>query len=421
MHKLKAGALQMTIFISVVIGLLLAAFIMFVHLHKRLDIQHGFIVEMVEDANRGIQYCLTNPMHTEDNISLDEDTLDYKSIELDRKYWGLFEKVISTAKIKQGQYQKIALIGGAQAEKDRTALYLEDNNNSLVLVGDTKIKGLSFLPRKGVKRGSILGKSYYGTELIYGPQKTSAELPKIESRISNNLKSLIELDDSFNTDIVLDVNTNRYHVNSFLEPTKWIYSQSEIDLNQISLSGNIIVKSRSKIIVDHTAQLKDVILIAPEIAIGKEVKGNFQAIASKFISVGENSNLAYPTALVLIEEQHTTQTDKPSNRPQIMIGRGSEVNGVVLFEGVPNKNRSRVNVDLNKGATISGELYCNQNLELRGHVYGSVFTNNFITKQSDYIFQNHIYNGQINIDKLPSQYVGIPFNKSKKGVLKWMY
>lgn len=420
-QSIKAGALQMTIFISVVIALLLTAFILFVHLQKKLNIQHDFIVEMVQDADIGIRQYLTHPMTVGDISLLMQDSFDYKSVELHSEYWGLFEKVISTAKIKNGQFQKVALIGGAQPRDQRTALYLEDNNNSLILIGNTKIEGLAYLPQKGVKRGSVLGKSYYGEELIYGPRKKSFRLPKLNSKVLSHVSTLFGIEETIDNERLLDISSHQTYSNSFLKPTQLVFSPSEIQLSQIKIKGNIIVKSNSKITIDSTAKLADVILIAPEIEILKNVSGNFQAIASQSITIRQDAILEYPSAILMIEDQQKRNNNTPYSTPEIHIEKGVDIKGVVILNGKENENKSKVNIDIKEGATIIGELYCNQNLNLSGQVIGSVFTHNFIMKQSDYVFQNHIYNGQINIDKLPLQYVGLPFIESKKGVLQWLY
>jgi hypothetical protein len=70
---------------------------------------------------------------------------------------------------------------------------------------------------------------------------------------------------------------------------------------------------------------------------------------------------------------------------------------------------------------IKGEVYCNTNIELKGTVFGTVYTSNFIAKQSGSVYQNHLYNATIVVDSLSQKYVGLPFSNSKKGVLKWLY
>jgi len=105
----------------------------------------------------------------------------------------------------------------------------------------------------------------------------------------------------------------------------------------------------------------------------------------------------------------------------IIIGEHSMIKGVVMFLGSTESINYNPQILIQEGTTIHGEVYCSQNLELRGAVFGSVFTNNFVASQNGSIYQNHIYNGTIIVDELPTEYVGLVFEDSKKGVLKWLY
>ncbi|WP_179317224.1 hypothetical protein [Winogradskyella undariae] len=417
--KLKAGALQLTLFIAVVIALLLTAFILLVQTHKRFSVQNDFIIETIQNTNTGINHTLDNVLRLNDTISIDLKDEDYKSLKVHREFWGVFEKVISISKIKTNTIKKVALIGAVQPEKDRLALYLQDNNKPLVLVKNTKIKGLAYLPKRGVKPGNISGEYYYGSQLIYGESKISQNLPElnipftaIENAISNaKAEQFLETKDS------------KTYKNSFFEPTRFVFSNSKINLGNLSLIGNIIVQSKIKIVVDASCVLKDVILIAPEIEVQNNVKGNFQSIASKNIVIGEQVELSYPSALVLNRKQllEANKTDLNEDQSKIIVNSSTIIKGVIVYLDPSTSDNFKVQLELKDKATLIGEIYCNKNLELRGTVFGSVITNNFIAKQSGSIYQNHIYNGTIIANELPLEYVGLLFKNSKKGVAKWLY
>ena len=117
--KLKAGALQLTLFIAVVIALLLTAFILLVQTHKRFSVQNDFIIETIQNTNTGINHTLDNVLRLNDTISIDLKDEDYKSLKVHREFWGVFEKVISISKIKNNTIKKVAIIGGVQPKKDR--------------------------------------------------------------------------------------------------------------------------------------------------------------------------------------------------------------------------------------------------------------------------------------------------------------
>ena len=93
----------------------------------------------------------------------------------------------------------------------------------------------------------------------------------------------------------------------------------------------------------------------------------------------------------------------------------------MFFNGLPKTNNYKAQVYISDNATVIGEVYCNQNLELLGTVRGTVFAHNFEVHRGGSVYQNHIYNGKILISELPEAYVGIMFNDSHKAVAKWLY
>lgn len=410
--KIKAGALQLTLFISVVIALLLGAFILYVQLQDRIEKQHSFVKEAINNAQKGIEYGLKNKLTINDSMSLLED--DGRSIKLKSSHWGMFEKITSQAIIKNFQFNKVAFIGTQKDSDKNLALQLADFNKPLVLVGRTNIQGNVLLPKQGVKAGYIAGIPFYGSHLIDGKTSVIHQLPKFSSEKKKYLKNIFakpNADSDF-------IDLNRKHVwkNSFLDKTKVIYSNSAIHLEGVDLKGNIIIQSATKITVFDSSNLTDVLLVAPTIEIKDRVVGTFQAIASEELFVDEGVKLEYPSSLILVE------SNKEYSKPFMEISRGTVIKGMLVYLGKDQIYNNETQLFLNKGTEIVGEVYCDKNIDLQGSIYGSVYAANFIARQSGSIYQNHIYNGTVLIDKLPNEYVGMSFaTSSNKSVLKWMY
>ena len=421
--KLKSGALQLTLFIAICIAVLLMGFILLLQSHKQFQAQTDFIVDTTQNADKGMAYAMRHSIRLNDTFVLPQEDANYKSLKLYRNFWGVFETLSSESQIKTNHFQKIALIGAGSKDRNQTALYLQDTHRPLVVVGDTKIEGVVFLPKQGVKAGTISGHSYTGSQLIYGTTKHSSTLARLASDVLEQIQSMdsrvLELP---NTQFITIEPGTKYK-NSFFKPLKFHFSTRDIVLNDVELIGHIIVQSKTKIRVPFSAVLKDVILIAPEIEIEHHVSANFQAFASQHISVGTDVQLHYPTALVLNKTQPETQpiSTGEKEKPSIYIGSASIVKGGVVFLGNDSPNNYKTQIELQQSAKVMGELYCNQNTELKGTVYGTVFTKNFIANQFGSIYQNHIYNGKINAHQLPKHYVGLLFNNSKKEVIKWLY
>ena len=420
--KLKSGALQLTLFITVIIAVLLMGFVLLVHTQKRFQVQTDFILETTENSQKGIEHALLHTIRLKDTVTIPLEEPSFKSIKIYRDFWGIFERVTSESKIKTNHFRKTALIGAESNDQNRTALYLQDTRKPLVVVGNTKIEGNVFLPKQGVKAGTISGHSYTGSQLLYGSSQQSSTLPPLSTEILDQIETLEYQFSEISNAQFITIESGRYS-NSFLKPVQTYFSNSDILLNDVELTGHMIVQSKTKIKVLASAVLKDVILIAPEIEIQNNVIANFQAFASKKISVGNSVQLRYPSALVLNKNQVSNQpnTTFHKEKPSIQIGKSSVVKGVVVYLGNDPPNNYKTQIELQETSVLIGELYCNQNTELKGTVFGTVFAKNFIANQFGSIYLNHIYNGKINVHQLPKEYVGLLFKNSKKEVLKWLY
>ncbi|MGS2765224.1 hypothetical protein [Sinomicrobium sp. M5D2P9] len=428
--KIPSGALQFVVFIGVVIAILLAAFIMLIHTRTLFRKQSGFTIETVINANYGIDYALSGAVPLQDSVKVNLFDEPYKTLSVHKTYWGVLEKTTAVSRVKNKEFVRLALLGGYTPPKERATLYVKDNNRPLVVVGDTRIEGMAFLPEAGIKAGNISGHAYYGSALVYGKTAQSrTDLPGLPETLSGYLESVTRGDLPVSEDQVLSPEEGGVYKNSFLETTKYLYTPGELRLQGVSLIGNIIVYSSTRIIADRSAVLKDVVLIAPEIVIEDGTKGVFQAVATKKIRTGKNCAFGYPSALVVWEEEKENAAENISGSEQgtgdsengIRIGEGTVVKGIVMFHGVEKENNYTPQIVMEEGTNVYGEVYCNQNTELMGRVTGSVFTGNFIASQSGSIYQNHLYNAVISEAELPEEYVGLIMETKQKGVVKWLY
>lgn len=421
--KLKAGALQMTLFVIVVIALLLGAFLLLTHLNKLVSTKTDFAIETVDNADKGIQYSLHHDLPYNQPFQVDLDDGTFKNLEVEKTIWGVFQRVNSSSKIKSFEFNKVALIGDALPKTDRTALYLENTNKPLVVVGNTKIKGDAYVSEKGIRPGNISGQSYYGDQLLYGNMKLSrSDLPKIDSHIVSNIKISTQQIADYSNYQFMDLDTTQSYSNSFFNPMNIAYSNKAIQLDNKKLSGHIIIKSDTEINVTSASTLKDIILIAPKISIEDHVKGNFQAIATDSIIVGENVTLTYPSALVLSPKNKSVENNKTSiNQSSISIGRGSVIKGVVVNLANKTKNDFSAQIHIHETAGIYGEVYCTGNVELEGTVYGTIYTSGFVAHQNGSVYQNHIYNGNILANELSENYAGLILESDTKQIMQWLY
>lgn len=168
--------------------------------------------------------------------------------------------------------------------------------------------------------------------------------------------------------------------------------------------------------------MADVILIAPEISIEDGFQGNFQAFASKRIDIGKNVLLEYPSALCVLDKSSKSSKIPYKNEANIDIHEYSIVKGVLLYFNKSAERFYHPQIKIEQNATVYGQVYCEQNVELKGSVYGNLTTNAFISLENGNVYQNHFFNGKINSLGLAEQFSGLHVGlHSKKSVAKWLY
>lgn len=422
--KLKSGALQFTVFVAVLIALLLSGLMLYAYTFMYMKEQSKGAIDNIQLSNTGINYILHQQETNTDTLIVDLIKKENQIIKVYVSQWGIFEKVFALTQFRKKKFIKTAVIGSLVNSEKSATLFLQETQNPLAVVGNTTIKGIAYLPSQGVKTGYIAGNSYYGSQLIYGDiKKSEASLPKLSNSTIDGIKFYLTEYTPKSQEDYINIETNQKIVNSFKIQTKGGYLKESIILDNRELTGNIIIKSDTLISVKRTAILKDIILIAPIIEIEDGVAGNFQAIASIRITVGKECNLMYPSALVLFQDNKSNPNLVSGNirDNQIFINSGTSVKGSVCYIQTKKESDFQTQIVLEEKARIKGQVYCSGNFELKGIVSGSVYTKQFMANQSGSIFVNHIYNGTIENENIPTVFGGIMFENKPKTVMKWLY
>lgn len=422
--KIKSGALQFTVFIAVLIALLLAGLILYAYTFIYMKEQSKGAIENVQFADMGMRSLLEQKDLSIDTTNIDFIKKENQIVKVHLSQWGVFQKGITVTEFRKKKFIKIATIGSLLNAGTSPTLFLQETRNALTVVGTTSIRGIAFLPPQGVNSGYIAGSSYYGKQFIYGIiKKSGTELPKLEKTHADVIQYYLNEYKINTEENYINLYSTSKTINSFKAKTKGYYAIEPIILQNKMITGNIIIKSETAIKIKKTALLKDIILIAPIIEIEDETTGSFQAIASKKIVVGKKCNLNFPSALVLFQDNKNTsnETSTITFDNQIFIDSGSNVKGSVYYTQTKEIPDFKTQIVLEKDAIIKGQVYCNGNFELRGTVSGCVYTKQFMANQSGSIFVNHIYNGTIENENVPTIYGGLLFEQEPKIVLKWLY
>ena len=422
MFKIKAGALQFVLFIGAVIVLLLLTFASLGHAHSLFGKKTDLLIHTVKQANLGLDYAMKTNMGLYDTIPLPIQPNDQIELKGVKEHWGIFEKYTVVSASKKNRFVKSALVGKSIVN-GLPALYLKDNKRPMIIVGDARITGDAFLPEQGIRPGNIAGNSFYGSSPVNGRQQRSgSQLPEWNGVLRQHIENLSLNSFPKASDEVLSVSNGMVLANSFKMPTKIVFGQN-VNLSGISLTGNILVKAGRRIIVGSSSNLRDVVLLAPEIIIRDKVAGNFQAIAEERITVGKNCDISYPSALVVCHRASDKGSSDNKQEPNILVDAKTLFKGIIAYLDVAQKRRFSPQIRINGNSAIWGEIYCEQNLELKGEIMGSVTTNAFMALEAGSVYQNHLYKGKINSSLLPPQYAGLILEgeNGRRKICKWLY
>lgn len=412
--------MHLALLVGTIVALLLASFVLFVHLNSFFKIKNNHINGLIAETNQYVFKFLETPkLQIGDTLQTE---IEKKSTKTHLSFYGCWQKVFLEKHSLKSKYSKV-LLAGAKVDLNTPNLYLKNSNSPLILVGKTTLKGTVFLPKQGVKAGTISGNYFQNSQLVFGKTNYSqSKLPDLNKQWIRYVKGL------FGNSLLVEnevIELTSELKNTFKKPKKLIYQASSINLGQGEIHGNIIIKSATSITVNAGVSLIDVILIAPKIKIKDNVKGVFQAFAKNDIKVGKNCKLSFPSSLIVLKKEEV-EVPKIVELP-IEIGEGSTIEGnVVFFKEQPKIKKKftrgiKTHLKINKNVRIGGEVYCQGNMELLGTINGSCYTERFIANQFGSKYINHIYNGEIKPFSVKN-YAGLPFEKEhEKSIVKWLY
>ncbi len=410
---IKARALFYALVVSFLIALISGLLISLSHLQRLQQIDQNQHARLNRNVKSGLNLLLGSaqaeiPLHFMDLYGDGQDT-----VALMKKDWGMFSvaTVMAYAQTIGGgdSLGRSMLIGEKATPLSYPALYLADRNSPLSLAGQTVIKGTAYLPAAGVRRSQIGALPYIGTQLLYGEQlRSGTALPPMNKAAVQSIKAGLATVQGIGSPLPDSLHQ------SFSQQTVLISGQN-IQLTSQQLSGNIVVRASGEITVHHNCQLEDVLLFAPKIRFKQGFKGTVQAFASDTLVVEEGCTFPYPSVLGLLQYERSA--------PSVLlnINNNCHIEGLV-FATQTIYSLQKPKLFIGENTKITGMVWTDGLLELRGMVQGSVQCESFQLAVQGGIYQNHLYNATIDQAALPKGYVG-PFageRKATKAIAKWI-
>ncbi len=414
--KIKAGSLQFVLFVGAVIAVLLLTFVLLHQTHMLFDRKSSKQIDVIKYASYGITKAMAQQNLPHDSLRIDFDQDGDIQVSVLKTYWGVFEKYTAVSRFKKNRFVKTALVGGGLSP-DFPALYLKDNDRPMIIAGTSKISGDAHLPQQGIRPGTISGEFYQFNRPVYGQIKNSTKtLPPLNKALKDHIQQLST------REIVHQANKTRFSLglkltNSFQQPTLYIEGDF-MDLSEVELMGNVLIKASQEIVIRANSKLKDVVLVAPSIRITDGFSGALQALASQKIEVGKRVVLEYPSALLV--DRGNRPINARQSQPDLSIGSNTMVKGAIAYLDTSEEQTFYPQITLAPEAIVHGEVYCEKNLELKGKILGRVVTDAFVAMENGNVYQNHLYKGIIDSSFLPASFAGLVMGE-RKTVAKWLY
>jgi hypothetical protein len=349
------------------------------------------------------------------SISLYDEKDD--KVKLFRRNWGAYTIIGANARWKNKSFSRTALIGSDFSDGDSTALYMPDDGRFLSVSGKTRLVGTCYLPGKTIRTASIEGQQYIYKNTVWGSVKNSVPLiPGLNSGIFLFANNFLSGEFSFPDSIMEVSSVEEQNIqNSFAAKTIIIEADTINALSYKKFSGNIVIWSPKKLIIDKTCSLKDVIVFAPKIVVREGFKGNFQAFALQSIIIEDSCNLIYPSQLFVMQSEGKYN---PSDTLMISLGKGAMLSGGAVIKSAGLTAFLRIG----NGTRVSGQLYCPGPVELKGNINGCLYCKSFYLETSRAKYYNHLLNVIINRELLSKYFSGIDLIKESKRklIIKWL-
>jgi hypothetical protein len=416
---LKASSLYIVIIVALVIGIICSALITAAYFYRaqyQLQFQYA---RLLNNSNSGVQILLNttdSSYRAPQGLSLSDNHAD--SIILQKYPWGVFDiGVVKTFSHRDTLWRIFSVANTIDSAKWQ-AVYLIDEDRPLSLSGKTNLRGDAGLPKAGVKTAYLDNQSYTGGEpLVKGHIRNSEkQLPPLAGPRLDLIRRLFRRSPETSREPAPQPGVSR----SFRLSTRVIRLNGLTTLQNTRLSGNLIMYSDTTLIIDSTASLQDVIVVAKAIQVKSGFHGHCQLYATDSLSVGSDCHFTYPSCLALFRDTAAV-TGLPG---RINLGERSSVEGLVFtYEKQPGKLPPVIS--LARNAVISGQIYSQGILSLKDGVSirGGVMTTRFLYQNGFTAYENYLINANIDITALSRYYLSSPLSPSagaNQHILQWL-
>jgi hypothetical protein len=413
-RRLPAGALVLVLVVSLIIAAILLALV-FLTTARRHQLQQDARRQTVRrNAHSGLAYAQARPQlpyfqrQTWDLFGEGTD-----SVSVEKRPWGVFDVAIVVAARQRQADTLLALLGSQFAPGPAVALTLTDEHLPLSINGDAQVRGIAQLPDATPVRAANLplsGAARAGEPVTGGVQPTrppalgDSALARLRAYAGLKLAAWLP-SGSVPTATVRAGNT------SFVGPATVFYQAAPVELQHVQLGGQVVVISARRLVVDASAQLDNVLLLAPVVIIKAGFRGRVQIIARDTVELQAGCELLYPSAVCAYS---------PTQAAQVVLGPASRVSGVVLAAQGANGLPPRVR--MGAGAAVQGQLFSAGTVENCGAVQGTVTCRRLVYRTSATFYDNYLVNCVLDRPALPPNFLTTALLNAgaATGIVAWL-
>jgi hypothetical protein len=396
--KINASALGYAIGFLLLIALICTGVLAITSVNKRLE--HFYLTKehLIFDNALALKYGASMSSNSHTLIHVSGDTTD-----LLKKKWGVFEVISAKTYHRALSVTSTALIGRSTSDQ-LPVLYIPENNQSLKLAGDALVEGNIAVSERGVDRAYLAGRPFSRSTLVAGNiAKSERFLPPLGSKFESlNPEQLIQ-DTKELSDLPQDSSFS-------FQTTTVLYTQMDPIVLTGKLTGNIIIRSFSKITVTKESRLEHLILIAPTIVFEQETKATVQAIASREILCEKDVMLGYPSVCALFE----TAPERDGGVHQIVVSENSKVLGGILLHSKQPDFRKPVRLHLDVASVVGGMVYNVGETEIKGSILGHCLTQSLALRYGGGENTNHLLDCTLSSKQLPEDFIFPSWLKNNK-------
>lgn len=387
-QKLSGSALLHVLFILLAVLSIIAAALLTIKLYSIPAKQAGKEVFNRRSISEFAQYYAHFKVDNKNRIDLIHASPWNGSIALVEEHqWGT-KNIVSVQLVNEQDTIAKAFITGA-ALVPKKALHILKRSTNLLHAGQAQLYGNLFSSAR-VKSSYIENQSPKTPFINNGVQSQQKN-----DQVPKELKETIEfaLPSSIVEPLVPIGSQVRTYRNSFLATSQLIEAE-QIALNSLdSIIGNFILTSNDTLTIPSSLYLEHVLCYAPTIIVSKNcrLKG-VELISTKETIVQEQAQLLFPSGIA------TSGT-----KSNIHIEKSVTIEGDIITKSrtASDQQKNWPHVFIEDNAIVSGVVYADGTLDLRGKVIGSVYCKLPIVFTKSGVYGNTILNGIIDRNSLP--------------------